>query len=78
MDGLVFLDRALQRHVGFAAVYAAYCRNLGAHRRAQIAELHIAAADRADSGAERLVIGLLREPVIMAVRRGRPARPSPR
>lgn len=61
VDGSVFLDRALQRHVGFAAVYAAYCRNLGAYRGAQIAELLIAAADRADSAAERVVIGLLRD-----------------
>ena len=44
----------------FAAVYQAYCRNLGAYRGAQIAELLIAAADRADSAAERVVIGLLR------------------
>jgi very-short-patch-repair endonuclease len=61
VDGSAFLDRALQRHVGFPAVYAAYCRNLGAYRGAQIAELLIAAADRADSAAERVIIGLLRD-----------------
>ena len=33
----------------------------GAYRGAQIAELLIAAADRADSAAERVVIGLLRD-----------------
>ena len=60
-DGSAFLDRALQRHVAFGAVYQAYCRNLGAYRGAQIAELLIAAADRADSAAERVVIGLLRD-----------------
>jgi hypothetical protein len=53
-DGSVFLDRALQQHVGFAALYAAYCRNLGAHRGERIAALLVAAADRADSAAERV------------------------
>ena len=60
-DGSAFLDRALQRHVAFEPVYQAYCRNLGAYRGAQIAELLIAAADRADSAAERVIIGLLRD-----------------
>ncbi len=60
VDGSAFLDRALQRHVDFPAVYAAYCRNLGAYRGARIADLLVAAADRADSAAERLVIRLLR------------------
>lgn len=59
-DGSAFLDRALQRHVGFTEVYEAYCRNLGAHRGARSAALLIAAADRADSAAERVVVGLLR------------------
>jgi very-short-patch-repair endonuclease len=59
-DGSVFLDRALQRHVGFAAVYRSYCRNLGARGGAGIAALLTAAADRADSAAERLMISILR------------------
>jgi very-short-patch-repair endonuclease len=59
-DGSVFLDRALQRHVGFAEVYRAYCRNLGARGGAAIAVLLAAAADRADSAAERLMISILR------------------
>ena len=58
-EGSVFLDRALQRHVRFPAVYAAYCRNLGAGG-SPIAALLTAAADRADSAAERLMIALLR------------------
>lgn len=60
VDGSAFLDRALRRHVDFSAVHAAYCRNLGAYRGARIADLLVAAADRADSAAERLVIRLLR------------------
>lgn len=44
----------------FARVYAAYCRNLGAHHGAGIASLLTAAADRADSVAERLLVALLR------------------
>ena len=59
-DGSVFLDRALQKHVRFPAVYHAYCRNLGARRGADIAVLLTAAADRADSAAERLMITILR------------------
>ncbi|MGQ0575567.1 MAG: DUF559 domain-containing protein [Pseudonocardia sp.] len=59
-DGSTFLDRALQHHVGFRPVYAAYCRNLGAHGSGRIAELLIAAADRADSAAERVLTTLLR------------------
>jgi very-short-patch-repair endonuclease len=59
-DGAAFLDRALQRHVEFAAVYRSYCRNLGSHGSARVAELLIAAADRADSAAERSIVRLLR------------------
>ncbi|MBW0106276.1 endonuclease domain-containing protein [Pseudonocardia sp. KRD291] len=59
-DGSVFLDRALQQHVGFDAVYAAYCRNLGARGSARAGELLAGAADRAASGAERRLIRLLR------------------
>jgi hypothetical protein len=59
-EGSVFLDRALQKHVRFDDVYASYCRNLGAHGFADVATLLTAAADRADSAAERLMLGLLR------------------
>ncbi|MGE3286717.1 MAG: hypothetical protein AB7J32_11540 [Pseudonocardia sp.] len=59
-DGAAFLDRALQRHVRCAAVYRAYCRNLGARGSQRAGELLVAAADRADSAAERRLIALLR------------------
>lgn len=59
-EGSVFLDRALQRHVSFTRVYRAYCRNLGARGSARAGELLIAAADRADSAAERRAVSLLR------------------
>lgn len=59
-DGSAFLDRALQRHVHFPALYRAYCRNLGAGTSAAAGRLVVAAADRADSAAERLLVRLLR------------------
>jgi very-short-patch-repair endonuclease len=59
-DGSAFLDRALQKHVGFAPLYQSYCRNLGAHGGARVAELLVATADRADSAAERVIVKLLR------------------
>lgn len=60
-DGSTFLDRALQRHVSFAEVYRAYCRNLGRPGSAAAGRLLVAAVDRADSAAERLLVRLLRE-----------------
>jgi very-short-patch-repair endonuclease len=60
-DGSAFLDRALQKHVPFAQVYRAYCRNLGSRGSAKAAALLTAAADRADSAAERTLLRLLRE-----------------
>lgn len=60
-DGSVFLDRALQKSVPFAEVYRAYCRNLGRSGSAPAGRLLVAAADRADSAAERLLVRLLRE-----------------
>jgi very-short-patch-repair endonuclease len=60
-EGSVFLDRALQRHVTFPRVYRAYCRNLGAHGSARVGDLLVAAADRADSAAERRAVELLRQ-----------------
>lgn len=59
-DGSAFLDRALQRHVPFDDVYRAYCRVLGCRRSADMGRLLGAAADRADSAAERLVVKHLR------------------
>jgi very-short-patch-repair endonuclease len=60
-DGSTFLDRALQRHVRFPAVYRAYCRNMGRKGSSAAGRLLVAAADRADSAAERLLVRLLRE-----------------
>jgi very-short-patch-repair endonuclease len=57
-DGSAFLDRALQRHVPFDEVYPAYCRSVGCWNSA--GALLIAAADRADSVAERVIVRLLR------------------
>jgi len=59
-DGAAFLDRALQRHLRFPELYGAYCRGLGRVGSAEMGRLLVAAADRADSAAERLVIKHLR------------------
>jgi very-short-patch-repair endonuclease len=59
-DGSAFFDRALQKHVTFADVYRAYCRFLGHRGSADMCRLLVAAADRADSAAERIVVRLLR------------------
>jgi len=59
-NGAAFLDRALQRHVSFADVHAAYSRMLGSHGSARAGVLLRAAADRADSHAERLLVRILR------------------
>ncbi len=59
--GSLLLDRALQRWVRFPAVYEAYCRNLGAHGSASAGRMLVAAADRAASQAERLLVTMLRE-----------------
>lgn len=61
-EGSTFLDRALQRKiVRFPALYRSHCRNLGRPGSAAIGRLLVAAADRADSAAERLLVRLLRE-----------------
>jgi len=57
--GSVFLDRALQQHVRFPVLYRAYCRNLGRHGSSAATRLLVAAADRADSAAERLLVRIL-------------------
>jgi very-short-patch-repair endonuclease len=59
-DGSAFLDRALQTHVRFEDVCQSYCRVVGADGATRIADLLIAAADRADSAAERLMLSILR------------------
>lgn len=56
-----FLDRALQRHVRFGAFYRTHCRHLGRPGSAEVHRMLVAAADRADSAAERLLVALLRE-----------------
>ncbi|TQM14442.1 type IV toxin-antitoxin system AbiEi family antitoxin domain-containing protein [Pseudonocardia kunmingensis] len=58
--GSVFLDRALQRHVRFPAVYRSYCRTIGRQGSAAMHRMLVSAADRADSEAERLLVRLLR------------------
>lgn len=55
-DSSAFFDRALQRHVAFDEVYRAYCRGVGRRDSAAAGPLLIAAADRADSAAERIVV----------------------
>jgi very-short-patch-repair endonuclease len=60
-DGSTFLDRALQKHVRFPALYRSYCRNMGRDGSAAAGRLIAAAADRADSAAERVLVQLLRD-----------------
>jgi very-short-patch-repair endonuclease len=60
-DGSAFLDRALQRYVPFPALYRAYTRNLGRRGWTKAGRIIAAAADRADSVAERILKRLLRE-----------------
>jgi very-short-patch-repair endonuclease len=60
-EGSTFLDRALQRHVRFPAVYRSFCRTMGRSGSSAAGRLLVAAADRADSAAERLLVRLLRE-----------------
>jgi very-short-patch-repair endonuclease len=59
--GSAFLDRALQRHVRFPTAYRAFCRNMGRTGSSAAGRLLIAAADRADSAAERLLVRIMRE-----------------
>lgn len=71
-EGSVFLDRALQKHVEFGATYRCYCRNMGARGFTRVGDLLVAAADRADSAAERLMITLLRGAGISGWQHGLP------
>ncbi len=54
-DGSASLDRALQKRVRFSTVYRAFCRNTGRRGASAAGHLLRAAADRADSAAERLL-----------------------
>ncbi len=69
VEGAALLDRALQRRVRFPTVVRAHNRNLGRHGSARASELLVAAADRAASQAERVLIALLREHRITGWRR---------
>jgi len=60
-DGSTFLDRALQKYVRFPTLYRAFCRNMGRSGSSTAGRLITAAADRAESAAERLLIALLRD-----------------
>lgn len=59
-SGPVLLDRALQQRVDFDWAWRAHCRNLGRRGSAAASALLVAAADRAASHAERLLVKLLR------------------
>jgi very-short-patch-repair endonuclease len=71
--GSSFLDRALQRHVRFETLHRAYCRNLGRRGSRRMGMLLAAAADRAASAAERLLVRLLRRAGITGWVLGHPA-----
>ncbi len=71
-DGSVFLDWAPQNHVRFAELYQAYCRNMGAYGAPRVGALVAAAADRADSAAERRLTAILRGAGLTGWQRGVP------
>lgn len=60
-DGAAFLDRVLQRGLPFPDLLAAHDRNIGAVGMPRARLLLVEAADRADSRAERRLIGHLRK-----------------
>lgn len=74
-DGSTFLDRALQRHVRFSALYRAFCRNMGREGSTAAGRLITAAADRVDSAAERLLVKILRAAGVDGWVLGRPFGP---
>ena len=74
-DGSTFLDRALQRHVRFPTLYRAFCRNMGRRGSSDAGRLLVAAADRADSAAERLLVKILRDAGIIGWVLGHPFGP---
>lgn len=71
-DGVSFLDRVLQRRLPFAELYAAYCRSIGTPGAVRARFLLVEVADRADSRAERRLIGLLRQAGADGFERARP------
>ena len=70
--GAAFLDRALQRHLTAEDLRGAYARTLGGYGMARAGRLLVAAMDRADSGAERRLLRLIREAGIPGTVRGMP------
>jgi very-short-patch-repair endonuclease len=56
--------------VRFDQLYQAYCRNMGAYGATRIGALLAAAADRADSAAERRLIAILRGAGLTGWQRG--------
>ncbi len=73
--GARFLDRALQKHIGFDELYDAYTRSMGARGMSAAGDLLVACADRADSAAERLQMRLLREAGLSGFVRAHPFGP---
>lgn len=73
--GAQFLDRALQRYIGFDDLHAAYCRAAGARGMTAAGIMLVACADRADSAAERLMMRLLRRAGLTGFVRGLPFGP---
>ena len=74
-DGAAFLDRVLQQGLALDEVYAAYTRYVGAAGAPRAYALVVEAADRADSRAERRLIGHLRRAGIDGWVRGLPFGP---
>lgn len=74
-DGASFLDRALQRGLPFTDLLAAHDRNVGAVGIPRARDLLVEAADRADSRAERRLIGHLRRDGVDGWVRGVPFGP---
>jgi very-short-patch-repair endonuclease len=70
--GSQLLDRALQRRTNLPALHRAQSRNLARRGSATAAELLRAAADRAASQAERIVVTLLRDARMTGWRIGYP------
>jgi very-short-patch-repair endonuclease len=60
-DGSTFLDRALQKHVAYADVLSAHRRTRGRPGSTELDRLLTAAADRASSAGERLLLRILRQ-----------------
>lgn len=73
--GAPFLDRALQKHIAFDDLYAAYTRSMGAWGMREAGNLLVACADRADSAAERLMMRHLRDGGLPGYVRGMPFGP---